>query len=177
MNYPVPHFGADEDMISTKNHWTEAEGKLGKWTIPKPGAPIPMDYPVPHFGLDQGILDSLESLKTQEAEKGVWNIPMDSFVQTDAERDPLLSKQFTQPATHPMNYFVPHFGEDEEILASKNHMAAEEKVLKTTWNPKIDEDGDYVLPETPHDFKLTNRDDDYLHKIHGVQDYACPHHS
>ena len=33
MNYKVPHFGMDQDIIDTQNHLKQAEKKLGKWKI------------------------------------------------------------------------------------------------------------------------------------------------
>lgn len=31
INYPVPDFGVDHDIIATKKHTADAEAKLGKW--------------------------------------------------------------------------------------------------------------------------------------------------
>lgn len=37
---------------------------------------------------------------------------------TDAKREPLLTWAPTAPATHPINYFVPDFGVDQDISVS-----------------------------------------------------------
>ena len=49
---------------------------------------------------------------------------------TDAirvEREPLLTWEPSPPKTHPINYFVPNFGADSDINASKKNLADAEK--------------------------------------------------
>jgi hypothetical protein len=31
MNYPVPNFGVDKDILATEKHLKDMEAKLGKW--------------------------------------------------------------------------------------------------------------------------------------------------
>merc|ERR1719231_1422281 len=68
-------------------------------------------------------------------------------------REPLLTCAPTPPATHNMNYFVPHFGEDREIMASKSSAAAAEKSLGHVWNPPDAPsiDRDYFVPHFGED--------------------------
>jgi hypothetical protein len=33
INYPVPNFGVDEDIIATKEHLKQQEKKHGKWVV------------------------------------------------------------------------------------------------------------------------------------------------
>ena len=47
----------------------------------------------------------------------------------------------------PRNYFVPHFGEDPDIKAAKEHIAQQEKRLAHAWNPKQDDNGVWIVPE------------------------------
>ena len=49
-----------------------------------------------------------------------------------------------------MNYFVPDFGTDHDIIATHNSIASEEKRQKHKWNPKQDENGVFQVPE-PYD--------------------------
>ena len=52
------------------------------------------------------------------------------------QREPLLSWSPTKkPNAYPVDYFVPHFGQDEDIKSSFSHMKAAESTLGT-WTPK-----------------------------------------
>jgi len=50
-----------------------------------------------------------------ERKYGKW-----SFAQTEAERDPLLSniKHYNDAPPYPINYPVPNFGVDEDIIST-----------------------------------------------------------
>ena len=37
------------------------------------------------------------------------------------DREPLLTWKPTDPASHPVDYFVPNFGVDHDIIATQNH--------------------------------------------------------
>ena len=82
INYKVPNFGVDSDILDTQKHLKEAEKKLGKWKVfvqidsesgvwmdneprepllsagnvqtaaPKEKITYPVDYKVPNFGVD-----------------------------------------------------------------------------------------------------------------------------
>lgn len=69
MNYPVPNFGVDKDILATEKHLKDMESKLGKWDYKKKekGPDHPMNYKVPDYGKDYDISDSMASLA--EAEK------------------------------------------------------------------------------------------------------------
>ena len=87
-----------------------------------------MNYKVPNFGVDQDILDTQRHLKEALAKSGKknWNgYGWDSVhVQLDSERDPLLARgtvgtaAFTKGLDHPINYGIPSFGVDQDILDS-----------------------------------------------------------
>jgi hypothetical protein len=49
------------------------------------------------------------------------------------------------PGGPPMNYFVPHFGEDEDVAFTKKNIASAEKA-RGTWTVKRDGAGKWVLP-------------------------------
>ena len=69
-------------------------------------------------------------------------------------REPLLTWAPTAPKTHPMNYFVPNFGEDHDIVASKSNEALASAKLKHVWTPTKDKDGNWELPTTTAFFEL-----------------------
>ena len=51
-----------------------------------------------------------------------------------------------------MNYFVPHFGEDDDISASKSNMAeAESKLGAWVLPEKKDADPEYTVPNWGYD--------------------------
>ena len=67
MNYKVPNFGADPDMVATKKHIKDSEKKLKhKWNPKKKVKSYPTNYKVPNFGLDRDIIDSVASIKSTE---------------------------------------------------------------------------------------------------------------
>ena len=85
VDYFVPNFGADEDVIATQKSIKSEELRQGvNWTpifkkdLPKPH---PVDYFVPNFGVDDDIEDSLGNLKAAEAKYGTWDLPKDEDVQ------------------------------------------------------------------------------------------------
>ena len=77
MNYPVPNFGVDKDILATEKHLKDMEAKLGKWDF-KPKSKDPefkMNYKVNNFGKDDDISDSLASLAQAEKDlKKKWVI-------------------------------------------------------------------------------------------------------
>ena len=77
MNYFVPNFGLDHDILASKANAEEAEkSRNHKWVIPekKPKGP-PVNYFVPNFGQDEEIKASLSNLSATEAKYGKWNLP------------------------------------------------------------------------------------------------------
>ena len=71
-------------------------------------------------------------------------------------REPLIANAghhvtadpFAVGPTHPMDYFVPNFGKDGEILASESSTAGVEKSMGHTWTPYKDEETEeWVLPQ------------------------------
>jgi len=60
----------------------------------------------------------------------------------------------TPPKSHPVNYFVPQFGEDHDITSTKKHESQAAASLGHTWTPTKDEDGEWEVPTTTAFFKL-----------------------
>ena len=95
------------------------------------------------------------------------------------ERDPLLTWAPSTPASgYPKDYFVPHFGEDTEIKASKKNVAdAEAKyghVLDTS-APPDDPPRNYFVPHfgTDEDIKSSLKNLADQEKIHGTWNYPA----
>jgi len=64
---------------------------------------------------------------------------------------------------YPVDYAVPNFGADHDMAATEKHIGIAEQQLGVKWNPKQDEDGNWILPATPDiEFKL-NQIKDEIH--------------
>ena len=74
-------------------------------------------------------------------------------------REPLLTWAPTPPKKdHPVDYFVPHFGEDKEITSTKNNIAAAEKkfgIQIDTSAPPKDPPRNYFVPNFGEDKEIT----------------------
>jgi hypothetical protein len=116
---------------------------LLSWT-PKPTKGHPVNYFVPNFGVDTDILDSHQNLKnTEEAMgkplstparngDGTWEVAIEGNesynyanvqLDSDLDREPLLSWS-PKPVKggHPVDYFVPHFGVDRDIVDTHSNL-------------------------------------------------------
>ena len=61
---------------------------------------------------------------------------------------------FAAGPTHDMDYFVPNFGLDHDMLHTAAHEAAASKALGHVWTPTKDEDDKWILPKEDAFFKL-----------------------
>merc|ERR1712100_939561 len=68
VDYFVPNFGVDKEMISDANNLAEAEKNLGAWDYKPAAVAWKLNYAVPNFGIDHDIGDSLESEKQTSAQ-------------------------------------------------------------------------------------------------------------
>ena len=94
------------------------------------------------------------------------------------DREPLLTWSPTPPASIKMNYFVPHFGEDTEIKASKKNVADAEKALGhvlDTSAPPDDPPKNYFVPHfgTDEDIKSSMKNLADQEKLHGAWNYPA----
>ena len=80
VNYFVPNFGEDRDMLATKKHIQDSEKKLKhKWNPKKNAKSPPTDYFVPNFGLDRDILAADASINSTEKKlKHKWTPKQDA---------------------------------------------------------------------------------------------------
>ena len=68
------------------------------------------------------------------------------------KREPLLTWAPTEPASHPINYFVPEFGADPDIANSLKHSEALTLPAET-----LDEDGEKVFPYQAEKFHVDKK--------------------
>jgi hypothetical protein len=161
MDYFVPNFGVDQSILDHNSALAIAEKQLNHTLVIDDMPKIPRNYPVANFGVDKDILETQASIAKTEGELGSWEPKQDEngfwivpeafsassynyhdrdvFVQLDEQSDPICSSagctQFKHPElkSHPMDYPVPNFGVDHDILASHSALNAAEKQLKHTW--------------------------------------------
>ena len=133
VNYPVPDFGVDRDIIDATKNIKDAENVLGKKLaadFSQTKNPLnPRDYSVPDFGEDHDILAVKEDISN--AEKKLGKTLHADFGFTDGV---------------PRNYFVPDFGVDHNIAISLNN--------SKSWTPTKDKEGKWIVPENDVEFKL-----------------------
>ena len=155
MDYFVPNFGADHHIIDNDTSLAAAEKQLKHKLVIEEMPEIPRNYPVANFGVDKDILDAQASIVSTEDklgewtpkqdENGFWKVPQpfdnssyayhdrDVFVQLDEQSDPICSSagctQYKHPdfKTHPVDYPVPNFGGDHDILDSHTSLNIAEK--------------------------------------------------
>ena len=78
MNYKVPNFGVDHEILVTNNNLANSEKNLKHvLTANFKPKPHPVDYFVPNLGIDKDIKRAQESLKTTEAKLGAWTPTQD----------------------------------------------------------------------------------------------------
>ena len=65
-----------------------------------------------------------------------------------------MSWEASVPDTHPMDYFVPNFGVDEDIAHTQQNEKDSAKNLGVSWEPKYDKKHEQFvnLPEVKEDF-------------------------
>jgi len=124
VNYPVPNFGKDPDMEGTLNSIAIGERQVNHKLVmgtPESKAKwhnVAKDTLYNYYpALDKDVVDTQHHLSSSEARLGT------TFVQIGS--DPITSSlgevtQYTHPESKDkkikMNYFVPNFGVDREIL-------------------------------------------------------------
>ena len=69
------------------------------------------------------------------------------------QSDPICSSagwpcdQNTKKFPYPINYKVPNFGVDEDIINTQKHISDQEKAKNHVWKPKQDENGAWIVPK------------------------------
>jgi len=186
MDYPVPNFGVDHAILANHASLENAEKQLKHhwvWEEHKKEDPVYYDDGTVK-GLDSDITHSLNSMADQEAEKGAWNPVQDkdgnwivpqaidnrsySYDTSDVqlESDPICSSagctQYEWPAapkSHPVDYPVPNFGKDPDMVTTNQSLAAAEKIQKHHWNFHFYDTPINPAKKTLYDFNAPLADD------------------
>ena len=113
-------------------------GSANDWTIPK--AP---KYEAPTYNiypLDRDIQNSLSNLENTEGKLGQWNLPDKEDVQISVESDPICSsagctqyKTKKTPLGYDLDYFVPNFGVDHDILDTQKSIINSQLMHGKQW--------------------------------------------
>jgi hypothetical protein len=136
-DFRVPNFGLDDDVVTTqaniaasskklKHEWKPEQDENGNWIVPEPANNKSYTY------------DSLVQLQSKKHHaKG---------------SDPICSSAnwpcgSVHKSSHPVDYKVPNFGVDEDIISTQKHVADQEKEKKHKWTPKQDDNGNWIVPE------------------------------
>jgi len=103
MDYPVPNFGPDHDIVSTQANAKAAEASTGnEWVIPA----------------DQ----KWEDLPRTDAEFKLMQKKSQKMMQTKSDPigDSTGTTQYLHPKkdSHPMGYPVPNFGVDHDVVST-----------------------------------------------------------
>lgn len=178
-NYFVPDFGQDHDIDDSLKSTSATEASMGhRLNFFNEDLPKPLGgYTVPDFGVDHDVAVTQSNEKNAEESlshewnptqdgNGHWVVPSPisnnayTYVQLDTEtdREPLLTWSPTQPAGHPVDYFVPDFGVDHDIEASLNDMRnTEDKLAHKLVIPEAKEpDRNYFVPDFGVDHDVEN---------------------
>jgi len=150
VNYFVPDFGPDQDVIDTKKDIQVAEKQLktklnasfnATELEKKFYAENPRDYFVPNFGADEDMINVKDSIKLSEDTLG------HTFSANFSDGKDLK--------LNPRNYFVPDFGVDQDIIDSTTSIKNSEQKLgkQFTADFGFGKDADKELPRdyfVPH---------------------------
>jgi len=153
MDYPVPSFGADPDMEATANSISIGEAMYNhkivmgteeskaQWANPAKEAGSQYNFDPE---LDHDIQVSHTNLANAEAALGTTMLQTESSAQSDPICSSAGCDQYKWPEApkgHPMDYPVPNFGVDTDIVDGFQSLAAAEKIRKHKW--------DFVFLPTP----------------------------
>merc|ERR1712070_1350670 len=86
----------------------------------------------------------------------VYNV---QAIKVTESREPLLTWAPTPKKGHKVDYFVPNFGADADMVDQASHVTAAEAKLGHVWTPHRDEDDEkWVVPKEDAQFKLMQID-------------------
>merc|ERR1719223_1150947 len=143
VDYKVADFGLDEDVVITqkniadqeklkKHKWKPKQDENGAWVVPEAADNDSYSY---------------SSLVQTDAEMGLEKKHKKHHRHHHRETsDPICSSagwpcNKKAKSAHPVDYKVPNFGVDEDIIRTQKHMNDAEKKLGHKWKPVQDENG------------------------------------
>jgi hypothetical protein len=138
-NYFVPHFGEDEDLTFTKRNIASAEARYGTWTAKRDGAgawilpSVEANVYGNYKGENNWPSDKMPSLVQLNSET---NVNTETEANTKTESDPICSsagctqyKHKHKKLGYDIDYFVPHFGADQDINDDFNSLKTAEDMV------------------------------------------------
>ena len=161
MDYFVPNFGMDHDIIASENNEKIASALVGHaWAFKTPesfekyrlrakDAPYNFDP-----ALSEDMVTNQTSMKIAENQYG------NPISMVQLQSDPICSsagctqyKQPDGPKPHPMDYFVPNFGMDHDVVASENNEKIASALVGHSWA--------FKTPESWEKYRNRAKDADY----------------
>ena len=152
MDYPVPSFGVDRDVVSTFNSLDIAENmRRHRWNVDMDNLPKkedPTEYNTKPE-LDSDIIDTQAHEKLAESKFMVTPAKKAAapakkpavavFLQSDPICDSSGCNQYKFPEQakkdeHPVDYPVPNFGRDGDVIGTYNSLDVAENLRKHKWN-------------------------------------------
>lgn len=88
--------------------------------------------------MDKDIVDTQKHIDDAEKKHGKWKIDLKGAL-VQLESDPICSSAGCEKSpikpknSHPMDYFVPNFGQDHDVLHNFNSLDWAEKSLDHKW--------------------------------------------
>ena len=130
-DYRVPDFGLDEDVVQTQEHIKEQE-KVQKheWKPIKDDNGV---YIVPTANKDAKVAQTSSLVQTESQLNLEKKHKKHHSHNNEQSSDPICSSaghpcdQNTRKSPHPIDYKVPNFGVDQDIIQTQKHIAEEEK--------------------------------------------------
>jgi len=169
-DYPVPNLGQDRHILDTHASIEWAEKNLNqKLQFPTGYPQKKVEKPTMYatgVPLDSDIQHSIGHMETLEKAKGVWKLPELAAVQLSS--DPICSSsgcpktKLKEKDPYPMNYPVPNFGVDRDIMDTYNSVNLAEKQLDHEWNFTFAKDYKNPAAKTMYNFD-PNLDPDMVH--------------
>jgi hypothetical protein len=171
MNYAVPNFGVDHEVLSDADNVAATEKLLGHVFNPKETPDShKMNYKVPNFGPDRDIAGTQSSIASAESTLGhSWDIKLpESLVQLRSDPINDSTGDFSEyplpksPLGYKIDYFVPNFGVDPEVSNVAASLSETEKLMGQKFNLP-DEDSQkpsyktgYFVPNFGEDHDIAN---------------------
>jgi len=147
-DYPVPDFGLDEDIVETQDNIKDQEKlKKHKWE-PKKDSNGVYVVPTPNDNDSYSYSSLVQTDAQVNTDKKVKHRHHNS-----GKSDPICSsagypcQQNRAPkSAYPVDYKVPNFGVDQDIVHTQKHIKDAEKKLGHNWKPVQDVNGIWEVP-------------------------------
>jgi len=151
IDYPVPNFGVDRDIVDNHDDLKVAEGIVGHhWNFEFIKPPVNPAKKTVYDGappLDEDIIDSRKNLKDTEVKLShkftldTDDVQLASDIKMGSESDPICNSAGCTQYLHkhkklpyPIDYPVPDFGVDRDIIDNHDDLKVAEGIVGHKWN-------------------------------------------